>query len=114
MLGSFSSANLTVRFFVELTALGALGVGGWQLAGPACGLLFPVAAAVLWGLFAAPKAKVATSRLARFGTQVVVLGGGAAASVATGATGLGLAFGVLVLVNAALIALLPVPSWAAA
>jgi hypothetical protein len=50
--------NLTVRFFLELTALIAMGFWGWsQGQGPLRFVLafgIPVIAAVLWGVFAVP------------------------------------------------------------
>jgi hypothetical protein len=69
----------TVAFASELAALAALAVGGWALPGPtalrltaAIGL--PLAAAGLWGLFAAPHAVVQIAALAAV-VKLVVLGG---------------------------------------
>ena len=86
--------NATVAFGLELVALAVLGWGGWRLGGStgvrvllAVGL--PVAAAVLWGRFAAPRAPhpSVTGRLAVqalvFGSAAGLLGWGA--SLAWGA-----------------------------
>jgi hypothetical protein len=64
MIGqAFHWANLTVAFLLELCALAALGYWGFRTAsGPAAkaalGIGAPLLAAVLWGLFAAPRAPV--------------------------------------------------------
>lgn len=63
MIGqAFHWANLTVAFLLELCALAALGYWGLRTAsGPATkaalGIGAPLLAAVLWGLFAAPRAR---------------------------------------------------------
>ena len=72
--------NDVVAFLVEIAALVLLAVAGWELGSStplrwvlAVGL--PLVAAVLWGLFAAPRAHVRSPPL-RLGTQLLVLGGG--------------------------------------
>jgi hypothetical protein len=50
-------ANEVLAFFVELAALVVLGYWGWQAGGLALTVALPVLAAVLWGLFAAPRAR---------------------------------------------------------
>ena len=72
------NANDVVAFIVEVATLVLLGVAGWQLGGPTAvrvllALALPGAAAVLWGLFAAPRARV-RSRPMELATKVVVLG----------------------------------------
>jgi len=57
------STNLAVRFLLELFALGSLGYwgfvsGGNTVAKIALGLGAPLLAAVVWGLFVAPKAAI--------------------------------------------------------
>jgi Protein of unknown function (DUF2568) len=53
--------NLLVKFLLELAALAALGLWGASVAdGPAAALLavaLPVVVAILWGRFAAPRAR---------------------------------------------------------
>ena len=55
------AVNLLLRFLLELTALVALGYWGFHAAAGMAGILIcigaPLAFAVLWGLFAAHKAK---------------------------------------------------------
>jgi Protein of unknown function (DUF2568) len=52
--------NLAVKFLLELGALAAFGVWGASLAGGvaavALAIALPLVAAVLWGIFAAPRA----------------------------------------------------------
>src|SRR4051812_12711999 len=77
-----------VAFAGELAALGALGywgsaTGGTTAARWLLGLGVPLAAAVLWGLFAAPRALVQVVALAVV-TKVVVYGGAVAALLGTG------------------------------
>jgi hypothetical protein len=107
-----AAINLAARFVLELAALAALGLWAWHAGGPVPGLLLPIAAATLWGLFAAPKATIAAPDAVRVGTQVLVLGGAALALAATRTPTAGIAFAALAAANAALIALLPEPSWA--
>src|SRR6201991_735565 len=83
----------TVAFVSELAALAALAVGGWSLDGPtavrvlaAVGL--PLVAAVLWGLFAAPRALVHVGALA-IATKVLVFGAAVLALAGKGHSGLG-------------------------
>jgi hypothetical protein len=78
----------TVAFLAELAALAALALGGAALplgtAGRVvCAVALPVVAAVLWGLFAAPRARVRVPALAVV-TKVLVLGGAVAALLAVG------------------------------
>jgi hypothetical protein len=68
----------TVAFAAELASLVALAAGGWSLTGPTplrllAAVGFPVLAAVLWGLFAAPRSVVDVPVLAVV-TKVVVHG----------------------------------------
>jgi hypothetical protein len=49
--------NLAVKFLLELVALVAFGLWGASIAGLAGAIALPLIAAVLWGTFAAPKAR---------------------------------------------------------
>jgi membrane protein YdbS with pleckstrin-like domain len=49
--------NLALVFALEIAASVALAVVGAELGGVVLAIAFPVVAAVLWGLFAAPKAR---------------------------------------------------------
>jgi hypothetical protein len=100
---------LVLAFLTELVALVVLARWGWTLgdATPVRLLLaiaVPAVAAVLWGLFAAPRA-VVRSRPAAVAVKVLVLGGAAAALLALGRPLLAAVFAVA----AALGALLGVP-----
>jgi hypothetical protein len=78
---------LTVAFLSELAALAALALLGWSAPGPAAvrvllAVVLPLAAAVLWGLFAAPNATrgpVLTRTV-----KIVVFGAGTLALLVTG------------------------------
>jgi uncharacterized protein DUF2568 len=79
--------TLTVRFLLELAALGALawwGVRTGQSTGMkvVLGAGAPLAAAVVWGTFVAPKASVAVPGLVHAALQLAVLGAAVAALVA--------------------------------
>ncbi|MDB5801429.1 MAG: hypothetical protein JWL63_2368 [Rhodocyclales bacterium] len=76
----FHPANLAIRFLLELSALVAMGLWGWQQSdGPAryvSAILVPLVAATAWGIFAVPgdrsrsdKAPVAVSGAIRFGIE---------------------------------------------
>ncbi len=78
------NANDVVAFFVELGVLALLAVAAWQVdAGPVVrvvlAVLAPGTAALLWGWFAAPRARVENGVL-RLVTKVLVLGAGVVAA----------------------------------
>ena len=78
------NANDVVAFLVEVLAVVLLAVWGARLGDTTAvhalgGVLVPGAAAVLWGLFAAPRARFRVPVLA-VGTKVLVLGGAVLAS----------------------------------
>ncbi|MFN8470531.1 MAG: YrdB family protein [Caldilineaceae bacterium] len=81
--------NMALRFVLELCALGALGYWGFT-AGPetigkfVLGLGAPILAAVLWGMFVAPKAVRPLHDPAKLLVELVVFGGAAAALYAAG------------------------------
>jgi hypothetical protein len=70
------AAALTVRFLLELAALGALFITGLELVGGFTGVLVGAAsvvvAAVVWGLFVAPRARIAAPTAVRLAIEVVV------------------------------------------
>jgi len=110
MIGqAFHWANLTVAFLLELCALAALGYWGLRTGtGPvtkaALGIGTPLVAAVLWGLFAAPRATFSIP-LASLAVQLVVFGGATVALYAAGRHGLAITFVVLVVANSVLVRL---------
>src|SRR5689334_10545459 len=79
---------LTVAFLAELSALAALAVWGWSAADSigwrlALAVAAPAVAAVLWGVFAAPRAPVRVPALTVL-VKVVVFGAAVLALFATG------------------------------
>src|SRR5687767_2139053 len=98
---------LTVRFFLELTALWALGYWGWtQHTGLARVLLaigVPLAAATVWGVFRVPgyqrTAPVAVRGSVRLLVEAAFFGGAAWALVAAERPMWAMVFGVMVVVH---------------
>ncbi|MFB8115047.1 YrdB family protein [Streptomyces sp. NPDC056465] len=83
------AANEVLAFVLELVAIGALAWWGFTApegaaASSALGIGAPAAAVVLWGLFAAPRARIPLPLPGVLAVKTVVLGGGAAAVYATG------------------------------
>jgi hypothetical protein len=104
----FEATNLLIRFLLELAALGALAwygvrTGETTLAKVALGAGLPLAAAVLWGLFAAPKSTFDVPALSA-AVQVLVFGGAALALLAIHRDALAGTFAVLVVANLAALA----------
>ncbi len=104
MRQAFHWANLTLAFVLELCALAALcywgfSVGGGPVAKAVLGIGAPVCAAVLWGLFAAPRAPVSLPLLGQ-GTKLLVFGSATLALYATGHPILALVFAIAVVANA--------------
>jgi cytochrome b len=100
------NANDVVAFLVEMGVLILLASAGARVDGPtvlrvALAVVLPVVAALCWGLFAAPRARIRSVPL-QLATKVLVLGAGVAAGylVLPGAWAAG--FMVVVLVNTAL------------
>jgi exosortase/archaeosortase len=97
---------LTIAFLSELAALAALAAWGWSASGstPVRVLLAvgtPVAAAVLWGVFAAPHAPVHNAALTLL-VKVAVFGAGVLALLATGHPRLAIALGAAALLSSLL------------
>ncbi len=108
-LTAAQSANLALRVLLELAVLAALAFWGFQLHGPAgmrvlAGLGAPVAAAVVWGAFASPRAAVTLPPGATLAVQVAVLTAAVAALVHTGKPVVAAVLAVLAVLNGALIA----------
>jgi hypothetical protein len=99
--------NDALAFFVEVWALGilaywgiAVGDGAFVQAALAVGAV--LAAAVLWGLFAAPRARFKIPLAGQLAVKTVVFGAAALALFATGHTVHGTIFAVVVVLNTAL------------
>ena len=105
--------NDVLRFLLELGALAALAYWGFTTGSGATpwllGLGAPLAAAIFWGLFVAPKARFPVSASARVDLGLVVFGLATAALVAAGATVVAVVFGALALLNAAVMLARPGP-----
>ncbi len=81
--------NLMLRFLLEISALAALAYGGWHVPGPTwvralLAVLLPLAAAVVWGRWVAPKASHPLPDPLRLVPEWCVFGGAAIALAATG------------------------------
>jgi hypothetical protein len=103
--------NATVAFALELAALAVLGWGGWQLGGPvtvrvALAVALPTVAAVLWSLFAAPRATFSTAA-GRIAVQALVFGTAAVLLAWAASPRWGAAFAAVVAVNLVAAAALP-------
>ena len=97
---------LTVAFLSELAALAALALWGWSASastGPRLLLAVgaPLVAAMLWGLFAAPRAPVQVPALAIL-VKVAVFGSGVLALVAAGHVRLAVALAAAALLSSVL------------
>ncbi|MCP3756585.1 YrdB family protein [Streptomyces sp. TBY4] len=104
---AFFLANEGLAFLLELLALGLLAWWGWtrdigRLGSIALAVAAPAAAAVLWGMFAAPKARYAVPLAAQLGVKAVVFGAAALALLALGQRLPSLWFTVIVVANTAL------------
>jgi len=98
------SLNLTLRFLLELLALATLGAWGATRSGPmalraALAIGAPLAAAVWWGLFVSPKARLGGPRALRLALGMPVFLLAAAAIAGLGRPGLGLGFAVVATLN---------------
>jgi hypothetical protein len=101
------AANLALRFFLELAALGAFGYwGATVVAGPAArvalGAGLPLAVAGFWGTFVAPRARVVLSTPARMALGLAVFAGAAAALADRGHGRLAIGFAAAAVGNVAL------------
>lgn len=72
--------NLAVRFLLEVCALAALAYGGWHAGGPVwlrvvLAVALPLAAAIIWGRWVAPKASHPMKDPQRLLPEWVVFGG---------------------------------------
>ena len=103
--------NATVAFGLELAALAVLGRGGWQLGGSTAlravlAIALPAVAAVLWSLFAAPRAQF-PSGAGRLAVQALVFGAAAVLLAWAAGPRWGAVFAAAVAVNLVAAALLP-------
>lgn len=99
-------ANLTLRFILELAGIVAFGIWGLAVSGPVVAAVAVAAAVLVWALVVAPKTRNGLSQPQKdvVGTAILLLA--AVALVAAGNPVAGVAFGVVVVVNAAILAAL--------
>jgi hypothetical protein len=102
-------ANLALRFLLELAALAAFGYWGFAvpdrlLLKVVVGLGAPVVAAVLWALFASPKATFPLPFAGQLAFEAAWFGAAAVALALAGRVTLAVALAALVLLNRVLLA----------
>ena len=102
------AANLAVRFALELCMLAALGYTGFQLGdgiatGIALAVALPLAAAIVWGVAIARKARRRAPDPGRAVLELFIFAAAAAGLVVTGQAVLGLVLAAAALVNVALL-----------
>jgi hypothetical protein len=96
--------NLALAFLLELCMLAALGYWGYTLDQGlsirlVAGLGVPILAAVVWGVFMAPRASIPLPSLPHFIVEVVIFGLAIAALYAADRPRLALAFGIVYIIN---------------
>ncbi|MDF2716644.1 MAG: hypothetical protein K0R28_3569 [Paenibacillus sp.] len=99
---------LAVRFLLELAALGALGYWGFRTGTVLpmkllLGTAAPLAAAIVWGAFIAPKASFPVAVPVRVLLELCVFGSATAALYASGRSTLAVVFLAIALIDTALI-----------
>jgi hypothetical protein len=108
--GTLRLANDALAFLLELVALVALGYWGFRTgdgtpAKVALAVGAPLAAAVVWGLFAAPRATFKVPLAGVVAVKVLVFGAATAAFFATGHPVLGTVFAIVVVANTTVVTL---------
>jgi uncharacterized protein DUF2568 len=96
------AANLGLRFMLEVCLLAALAYVGLQV-NVVLAVVFPVVAAVVWGMFVSPKARYPLGLAAWMGVQVLLFGCAVVGLIVAGRTVLGIVFGVVVAANLSLV-----------
>lgn len=101
------TANLALKFLLELAAIGAFAYWGAMTgSGPLAILLAiaaPMAVIIVWGLFLAPRAKRKLPLPARIPAELIVFGLAAASLAAVGSPIAAGVFGIVVIANTALL-----------
>jgi hypothetical protein len=96
------AANLGLRFLLELCLLAALAYVGLQV-NVVLAVVFPVVAAVVWGMFVSPKARYPLGTGAWVGLQVALFVCAVVGLIVAGSVVLGVVFGVVVAANLSLV-----------
>ena len=108
MMALTSNLNLALAFFLEVALLAILGVWGYEM-GATYGwqwplaIASPLAIAIFWGMFLAPRAVRPVPSALRMMLKIVVFGLGCAALVAIGQVTNAIWFGVTSAINLALL-----------
>jgi hypothetical protein len=101
------AANLALKFLLELGAIAAFAYWGANSGDGALwvvlAIVAPVAAIVLWGVFAAPRSEHRLAPTARIAFELSVFALAAVALLAAGSQVAAIAFAVAVVVNAVLL-----------
>lgn len=116
MIAALAGVNLAVVFGAELSGLAGFGVWGAQaVAAPAgrwvLAVAVPLAAAVLWGLFCAPKAVITLPGPAVTGIKLALLAAAVLALLVAGHPWWATTLAIVALLSALLAGVLPDP-WA--
>ena len=94
-MDAFRTANLGLRFLLELGLLAGVAWWGWHEWGWWAAVLLPIALAVVWSSFLSPKARWTIPVRARFALELVVFAAGTAAYLRAGGAGVAVAFAVV-------------------
>lgn len=105
---TLKAVNLGIRFLLELSLLAALAYWGWHAGGETfesivLAVVAPLVAAVAWGIFVSPKARVQLATPAWLGMQAVLFGAAVAGLLHSGQPTLGIALGVAAAINTVLV-----------
>ncbi len=111
-----ASANVALRFVLELAALVAAFVVGSAIAPTEWSIPAGIAAAavfgVVWGLWLAPRARFPQPASVRLLVGTALMELSAIALALTAAPAVGWILAILILLNAIALAVLPTPAWA--
>lgn len=103
-MDEFKSANLAVRFLLEICVLISVGYWGfttrlgWFLT-TLLGIGTPLLIAIIWGMFGSPKAPYLLNGLMLLALEAVVFSSGVAALYATKNYSLALGLAVIIIIN---------------
>lgn len=105
---ALASANVALRFLLELGALAALAFWGVRthhgpLVKVGFGVGAPLLAAVVWGTFVAPRAPASVPASGKVQLGLIIFGLSAAALAAAGQAALAWSFGAVVVLNQAVL-----------
>lgn len=106
-----ASANLAVRFALELCLFAVAAWWGADTGGIALAVAVPLAVAVVWGVFVSPKARVRVGEVGRALIEAALFLAGAVALLDLGHPALAAAFAAAALVSGTLDRTLTPPAW---